>query len=141
MEILRALTDLINQTVGDALSDLLLVEAICTYDNLSFENWDKAYTDLPSKQEKVKVADRSIFVPIQADTELSHPEGIQAKINVIVSEYPQGRSFVRPSGTEDIVRVYAEASTRDATDQLAGRICGLVFDHYGGVGQRPAHFR
>jgi phosphoacetylglucosamine mutase len=46
---------LINQTVGDAISDLLLVEAICIYDDLSFEKWDTAYSDLPSKQEKVKV--------------------------------------------------------------------------------------
>lgn len=52
---LSALSDLINQTVGDAISDMLLVEAICIYDNLSFEQWDSAYTDLPSKQEKVKV--------------------------------------------------------------------------------------
>jgi phosphoglucomutase len=32
---------------------------------------------------------------------------------------PQGRCFVRPSGTEDVVRVYAEASTQDAADALA----------------------
>lgn len=55
LEVLSALSDLINQTVGDAISDMLLVEAICIYDGLSFEQWDSAYTDLPSKQEKVKV--------------------------------------------------------------------------------------
>ena len=31
----------------------------------------------------------------------------------------QGRCFVRPSGTEDVVRVYAEAADREAADALA----------------------
>lgn len=37
-----------------------------------------------------------------------------------------GRSFVRPSGTEDVVRVYAEAASRGEADQLAGQIVALV---------------
>ena len=30
------------------------------------------------------------------------------------AKYPQGRSFIQPSGTEDVVRVYAESSTQEA---------------------------
>ena len=88
----------------------------------------------------IKVSNRSIFVPINADTELSKPDGLQAKINEIVSQYSKGRSFVRPSGTEDIVRVYSEAETNGMTADLSNRICGLVFDNYGGVGERPSSF-
>lgn len=33
---------------------------------------------------------------------------------------------MRPSGTEDVVRVYAEASTQEATDTLANRVAELV---------------
>ena len=33
-------------------------------------------------------------------------------IDAIVKDHASGRSFVRPSGTEDVVRVYAEAATR-----------------------------
>lgn len=40
------------------------------------------------------------------------PEGLQAAIDSAVAPYPEGRSFVRPSGTEDVVRVYAEADSR-----------------------------
>ena len=140
LETLQALSDLINQTVGDAISDMLMVVAILVYSGETFEEWDNAYTDLPSRQEKVKVKNRAIFVPINADTELAEPAGIQEKINALVAQYPQGRSFVRPSGTEDIVRVYAEAATRQQTDELAFKVCGLVFDHYGGVGDRPATY-
>lgn len=55
LEVLRALSDLINQTVGDALSDLLMVEAILACQQQSFAQWNTSYTDLPSRQEKVKV--------------------------------------------------------------------------------------
>jgi phosphomannomutase len=34
----------------------------------------------------------------------------------------QARAFVRPSGTEDIVRVYSEAATQEAADALAARV-------------------
>lgn len=55
LKILNALSDLINQTVGDALSDMLMVEAILAISEQSFSDWDTAYTDLPSRQKKVKV--------------------------------------------------------------------------------------
>jgi phosphoacetylglucosamine mutase len=139
--VLRALTDLINQTVGDALSDMLLVEAILVCSNQTFVEWDSAYTDLPSRQEKVKVADRTQFVTINADTELVEPTGLQAKINQQVKKFKQGRCFVRPSGTEDVVRVYAEAETTEETELLSQIVCGIVFDQYGGVGDRPTKFK
>ncbi|KAI9361251.1 hypothetical protein DFJ73DRAFT_814562 [Zopfochytrium polystomum] len=141
IETLRNLTDLINQAVGDALSDMLMVEAILTCQGKSLSQWDSDYTDLPSRQEKVKVANRTLFVPINADTELAAPAGLQEKINAHVAKFKNGRSFVRPSGTEDIVRVYAEAATVEETELLANTICGIVFDGYGGVGERPAKFK
>eukprot|EP00842_Homolaphlyctis_polyrhiza_P004413 jgi/Hompol1/4973/HPOL_002310-RA len=141
LDALATLTDLINQAVGDALSDLLMVEAILLNSDLSFEAWDRAYTDLPSKQEKVKVQNRNAFVPIKADTELAQPVGLQDKINQQVAKFNKGRCFVRPSGTEDIVRVYAEAETLEETLLLANIVCGIVFDGYGGVGERPDRFK
>ncbi|KAJ3305294.1 Phosphoacetylglucosamine Mutase [Blyttiomyces sp. JEL0837] len=137
---LRSLADLINQAVGDALSDMLLVEAVLICQQKTFAQWNADYTDLPSRQEKVKVANRADFVPIKADTELVAPEGLQGRINEQVAKFNKGRCFVRPSGTEDIVRVYAEAATREETETLANTVCGIVFDHYGGVGAKPAHF-
>ncbi|KAH6593472.1 hypothetical protein BASA50_004916 [Batrachochytrium salamandrivorans] len=137
---LRILADLINQTVGDALSDMLMVETVLLGLGRSFESWDQAYTDLPSRQEKVKVQDRTLFVPINADTELSEPAGLQDRINQQTTKFAKGRCFVRPSGTEDIVRVYAEAATTEETEMLANVVCGIVFDDYGGIGERPAKY-
>lgn len=46
----------------------------------------------------------------------------------------------RPSGTEDIVRVYAEAVTQAEANELALRISILVYDLAGGIGERPSLF-
>ena len=46
------------------------------------------------------------------------PEGLQAALDAAVSRVPQGRCFVRPSGTENCVRIYAEAATQALADQL-----------------------
>lgn len=45
--------DVINQTVGDAISDLLLVETVLHAFGWSVAEWDAAYTDLPNRQMKV----------------------------------------------------------------------------------------
>ena len=46
-----------------------------------------------------------------------------------MSQIPQGRCFVRPSGTEDCVRVYAEATTQIAADQLAEKAIEIIHTH------------
>lgn len=50
---LLATSQLINQAVGDAISGMLLVEAVLQHKRWSFQNWCDLYTDLPSKQLKV----------------------------------------------------------------------------------------
>ena len=68
---------------------------------------------------------------------MATPAGLQALIDVAVAPVPSGRSFVRPSGTEDVVRVYAEAATQAEADALAAAVCKLVHAHAGGVGPEP----
>ncbi len=41
------------------------------------------------------------------------------------------------SGTEDVVRVYTEAETREECDGLAWALAALVWQHLGGVGDKP----
>ncbi|KAE8706098.1 Phosphoglucosamine mutase-related isoform 2 [Hibiscus syriacus] len=48
-------------------------------------------------------------------------------------KYPKGRCFIRPSGTEDVIRVYAEASTQEAADSLADSVAKIV-DRFLGFG-------
>eukprot|EP00049_Salpingoeca_infusionum_P007283 m.118235 g.118235 ORF g.118235 m.118235 type:complete len:533 (+) comp13650_c1_seq1:129-1727(+) len=137
-KILEAFSRLINQTVGDAISDMLMVEAILLVTNSTVLQWAELYSDLPNRQLKVKIQDRSVVQTANAERECTAPEGLQAAIDALVAKVENGRSFVRPSGTEDVVRVYAEAATREACDKLAWQVAGLVWDRAAGIGDRPA---
>ncbi|KAJ9586235.1 hypothetical protein L9F63_020144, partial [Diploptera punctata] len=55
VERLACLMDVINQTVGDAISDLLVVETVLHARGWSIKDWEGAYTDLPNRQLKVLV--------------------------------------------------------------------------------------
>ena len=136
---LKHLKDCINQTVGDAISDLLIIELTLALRDLSVADWDLLYTDLPSRLVKVTIRDRSIIKTTDAERRVSEPIELQSAIDSLIESigYKMARSFVRPSGTEDVVRVYAEADTQEHTDDLAKRVSQLVYDLAGGVGQRP----
>ncbi|XP_055327919.1 phosphoacetylglucosamine mutase-like [Paramacrobiotus metropolitanus] len=129
---------LINQTVGDALSDLLLVEAVLFLENWSIQRWDAMYTDLPNRQLKVKVSDRQVVQTVDAERKCASPPGLQNAIDQSVKKYNSARAFVRPSGTEDVVRVYAEADTQENADRLAQEVVYHVFQLAGGVGPVPS---
>ncbi|CAA7268023.1 unnamed protein product [Cyclocybe aegerita] len=135
------LTQLINQTVGDALSDMLLVEVVLAHKSYSGVEWNSLYADLPNRLVKVVVSDRNAFRTEDAERRLVSPHGLQTRIDELVRRYGGGRSFVRPSGTEDVVRVYAEASVRSQADELAFRVAGIVYDEAGGdPSRRPKEF-
>ena len=124
LERLVQLTHLINQTVGDALSDALLVEVVLAHKAYSGVEWDSLYSDLPNRLVKVVVADRHAFRTEDAERRLVSPPHLQDKINDMVRRYEGGRSFVRPSGTEDVVRVYAEAAVRNQADGKHSALAG-----------------
>ncbi|XP_070541007.1 phosphoacetylglucosamine mutase-like isoform X2 [Ptychodera flava] len=136
-ESLSSLIDLTNQTVGDALADMLLVETILFARHWDVSDWNSAYTDLPNRQLKVKVKDRTIIHTTDAERRTTSPAGLQDAIDELVKKYTKARSFVRPSGTEDIVRVYAEADTQENTDMLAYEVSLKVFQLAQGIGDPP----
>lgn len=113
---LNNLVELINQTVGDALSDLLLVEVVLAHKGYSAIEWNSLYSDMPNRLVKVRVPDRGLFKTEDAERRLVSPAGLQPKIDDLCRRFDGGRAFVRPSGTEDVVRVYAEAVLRSHTD-------------------------
>lgn len=126
LDTLRACIDLINQAVGDALSDFLLVEVVLAHKHWGPQEWLATYTDLPNRLLKVLVKDRAVFKTTDAERKLTSPEGVQAQIDKEVQKYRQGRSFARASGTEDAVRVYAEAATKAEAEDLARKVAEIV---------------
>ncbi|KFY85846.1 hypothetical protein V498_07639 [Pseudogymnoascus sp. VKM F-4517 (FW-2822)] len=126
LDTLCALYDLINQTVGDALSDMLLVEVILAHKSWTPKEWDLTYVDLPNRLVRVEVGNRNLFKTTDAERKLVEPQGVQAQIDALVAKFKDGRSFARASGTEDAVRVYAEAATRSEADDLAAKVAAVV---------------
>ncbi|KAL9181131.1 hypothetical protein ACHAXT_009936 [Thalassiosira profunda] len=143
---LRVLPALVNQSVGDAMSDMLLVDAILFLRGWDLSTWAKLYSDMPSKQAKVKVADRTVISTNGNETAATAPAALQAALESAmdamasrenVGSGPKPRCFVRPSGTEDAVRVYAEAISQKGADSLASEAMMLVYKLCGGVGSPP----
>uniref|UniRef100_A0A671WYD4 Phosphoacetylglucosamine mutase n=1 Tax=Sparus aurata TaxID=8175 RepID=A0A671WYD4_SPAAU len=135
--LLQNTVNVINQTVGDAISDMLLIEAILAIKSMTVQQWDAIYSDLPNRQLKVKVSDRRVIDTTDAERRAVSPDGLQEAIDGLVKKYRQARSFVRPSGTEDVVRVYAEAETQESADDLAHEVSLAVYRLAGGVGGEP----
>ena len=130
---------LINPAVGDALSDMLLVDYLLRgLGGWTLHDWNtKLYEDLPSRMLKVKVQDRTIIRCNANESQCIAPDTVQPLLQKAMDQTPCGRCFVRPSGTEDVVRVYAEAQTREQADALAIQAAQIVFDFCAGVGARP----
>ncbi|KAL7535903.1 hypothetical protein ACHAXR_006796 [Thalassiosira sp. AJA248-18] len=143
---LRALPALVNQSVGDAMSDMLLVDAILLLRGWDLSTWAKLYADMPSKQTKVKVADRTVISTNDNETAATAPAALQTALQSAMDAMateenagngPKPRCFVRPSGTEDAVRVYAEANSQKGADSLASEAMMLIHKLCGGVGAPP----
>ena len=126
LESLSACIDLINQAVGDAISDLLFADVVLAHKMWSPENWMNTYIELPNYLKRVEVPERGAFKAVDAERRLVEPKGIQDEIDKLVSLYIKGRSFVRASGTEDAVRVYAEAQSKVEAGKLAAQVEALV---------------
>ena len=129
LETLRAVTDLINQTVGDAISDFLLVELILAHKEYTVKEWLATYTDMPNKLAKqiVKHRDEYQTVPGTAEQKLQSPPGLQEQINAEVAKYKNGRCFVRASGTEEAVRIYGEAADAYDVDHMIQTVADLIY--------------
>lgn len=116
---------------------MLVIETILRSKAMSIEDWDNMYTDLANRNIKVKVKDRNVIQTGDAERKCLTPAGLQERIDEIVAKYGQkSRSFVRPSGTEDVVRIYAESTTQERADSLAKEVANVVYDMANGVGDR-----
>lgn len=123
--------------MGDAISDMLVVETILNSLNITIEDWDSLYNDLPNRLLKQEVVDRNVITTTDAERRCVLPSGLQAAIDETVGHFgSKARSFVRPSGTEDVVRIFAEAQSQTDADLLAKKVANLVFDFANGVGQK-----
>lgn len=120
---LLALSLLVNQTVGDALSILLLVVVALRRRGWTLEDWAGIYRDLPSRQSVRSVADRSVIVTADAERRVARPAALQPAIDAAVAAAPQGAMGW-------VSRVWGELPI----------VC-VPHAEVGGAGQRSRHAR
>lgn len=118
---LQATLRVLNQVTGDAISDMLLCLAVLQVYSMSLEQWNALYSDLPSRQIKCQVSDKSLIRCSDDEMRVVQPVELQERLDASMLKVERGRCFIRPSGTEDVVRIYAEA-------QSASDIAVLVED-------------
>ncbi len=100
---------------GDGIaSALLTLEALAGRDLADRDAMDK----LPQKLVNVRVADRDAAMTSPALSEATERESAALE--------GRGRVLVRPSGTEQLVRVMVEAPTAEETDAVCARLVAIV---------------
>eukprot|EP00357_Protocruzia_adherens_P001924 CAMPEP_0114986550 /NCGR_PEP_ID=MMETSP0216-20121206/8488_1 /TAXON_ID=223996 /ORGANISM="Protocruzia adherens, Strain Boccale" /LENGTH=545 /DNA_ID=CAMNT_0002348997 /DNA_START=40 /DNA_END=1677 /DNA_ORIENTATION=+ len=124
--LLKILLELTNTAIGDAIADVFLAEAAMAILNLDLTDVIALYTDLYSANAKTVVNDKSAIKTSADDMAVVFPEGIQGEIDQVVAKYPSTRAFVRPSGTEDIVRLYAEGPEEKQLPEIIVEITELI---------------
>jgi phosphoacetylglucosamine mutase len=125
---LHAFTQVINQAVGDSISDMLASLTCMQVLGVDHYGWLDMYTELPSRQLKCPHAKKGKIKCSEDETRAVVPEQLQVRLDQAMAKFESGRCFVRPSGTEDVVRVYAEASTQDGANALADECIKAIHD-------------
>jgi phosphoglucosamine mutase len=102
-----------DHVTGDGLVAALLV--CCALSGRRLSEAVAVMPRYPQVKENVPVRTKSVAGPVEEEA-----ERIGAELD------GRGRVLVRPSGTEPVVRVLAEAETRAEAAELCGRIAALV---------------
>lgn len=134
LELLSAFIALFNPTVGDAITVMLAVESALKLMNYSLKDFIGLYEPLLFNYAKVKVKDKNNFVCTETEMKLIKPIEVQEYIDNLCSTEENKseliRCFVRPSGTEDILRVYAEGKSKQKIDEILKTVEQFVLQKF-----------
>lgn len=123
---LLAVLDTMNQATGDAVSNLLFVEAVLRQKDWTLRDWLELYKANCVAQLAVQVKNKAKIQMNESETECIAPPKLQAKIDQVVSEVEKSRAFVRPSGTEEVVRIFVESPIQSDADSIAKKLAEIV---------------
>jgi len=105
-----------NTIIGDAIMNMIGIKHIIDKMDLKLDQLNEIFVKRYSKQVKLTVKDKSIYKPSYDQTELIEPKVVADNIRLIMKEYEGCRAFVRPSGTEDVLRLYVENNNSGSAD-------------------------
>ena len=138
-ECLLYFTQLLNPACGDAIANLLAVtialDVVCRG---NIDCWMALYRDYPSLQSYIVLTSPVSIRTSWDQKKVLDPSALQESIDraitieterTCISEggknictIPYARAFVRPSGTEPVVRIYVEASTVSAAQNIMAKV-------------------
>jgi phosphoacetylglucosamine mutase len=81
---------------------------------------------------KVSVQNKAMLICSEDETMVLSPPELQVDLNNIMAEMSSvhARTFVRPSGTEDVLRVYAEAETIEHVNKLLELATHAIYKYF-----------
>lgn len=120
---LLALAQMVNQAVGDALSNILLVELCLARQGWDMGDWASLYSDLPSRQLKVRVRDRMVIKTTDADRRTVSPAGLQEEIDRAVAGVPSGAFSRRATATGTVVQACLLMGSAVCTQARCASVC------------------
>ncbi|KAE9553393.1 hypothetical protein FO519_003403 [Halicephalobus sp. NKZ332] len=115
--------------VGDGFANLLAVEYILQECKAGAEQWGEYFIPRASLLKKVAVNDLSQYKldPLKPHL-LERPEIVRHYSRVMMDENPSCRIYIRPSGTEPVLRVYVEGENEEQASEFMDRIEGMESD-------------
>ena len=132
LELLSSFLALFNPTVGDSISVMLGVEASLKLLNRNIEDFSNLFVPLEFCYGKVNVLNKNSFICNDNETKLIEPNIIQDYIDSLEAKNSENmiRAFIRPSGTENVVRVYVEGKDKEIIDSIRKELEEYLIKHY-----------
>lgn len=130
IELLINFLNLFNPTVGDSISLLLATECSLFALQYTLNDWKNLMKPLKYLYLKLKVKDKNVYKCNENETKLISPSFVQDFLDEINLKYQSYncRCFIRPSGTEDILRVYCESSDLDVVKEVLKVVESFIYE-------------
>lgn len=91
------------------------------------------YQELPSYNLKVPSNNKLALKTVWDETVVTEPVEFKQELDALIHHYkPQkGKCLVRASGTEDVIRILTEATTKEIAIELAEQVKDLIIRYIG----------
>lgn len=107
---------LANPSVGDAITNFLLIEIALQYLKKTYTNTLELYVDLKYKTSKIAVKNKGNLKVTEIEDKVVEPADIQPAIESILEKHKGKKAFLRASGTENVLRLHVQADTAEQVE-------------------------
>ncbi|GJQ12945.1 hypothetical protein GpartN1_g4736.t1 [Galdieria partita] len=129
---LLALSSIGNQATGDAICNFVLAESLLKVMGWQdLVSWESLYQDLPNCYKALHVQNKELIQTTDQERKVTAPHSLSVVMKNLSESNPSYRFLVRPSGTENIVRLYGEGPSLPTLKCLMEQIETVVLQACG----------